>query len=165
MKIREASIEDAPLIARITVDTWKTAYRGLIDQEYLDNLSYESREQGWREFPFATSFIYAAENEIGDIVGFAAAGPERESNPLYRGELYAIYVYHNFQCKGIGSALFKAVLRRFRQCDINSLMLWVLTDSPYRRFYDQLGGEVLESKTLDMDWLTSEITAYGWLNI
>ena len=34
MRIREASVTDAPAIARVTVDTWKTAYRGIIDDNY-----------------------------------------------------------------------------------------------------------------------------------
>jgi len=41
MRIREASVEDASAIARVAVDTWKTAYRGIIDDNYLNSLSYE----------------------------------------------------------------------------------------------------------------------------
>lgn len=67
MKIREASVEDAPAIARVTVDTWKTAYRGIIDDNYLDNLTYEDREKGWREFPFNEAFVLAAEDDQGNI--------------------------------------------------------------------------------------------------
>ena len=52
MIIREANINDTPSIAKVTVDTWKTAYRSIIDNDYLNNLSYEEREKGWRQFPF-----------------------------------------------------------------------------------------------------------------
>ncbi len=39
-----------------------------------------------------TRCIYVAENTTNDIVGFAHAGPEHESNETYLGELYAIYL-------------------------------------------------------------------------
>lgn len=165
MIIRLACIDDVPSIARVTVDTWRTAYQGLLDQEYLDNLSYEKRETGWRSFPFDTAFVYVAENEEQEIMAFAAAGPERTDNPVYRGELYAIYVSSGFQGQGIGDALFQAVKQRLRDSGIDSLMLWVLSDNPYRRFYDRHGGMVLESQPLEMDGLTCQITAYGWLDI
>ncbi|ABO49127.1 GCN5-related N-acetyltransferase [Desulforamulus reducens MI-1] len=165
MKIREAHINDAPAISKVTVDTWKTAYRGIISDEYLNNLSYEEREKGWREFPFHNSFIYVAENETQNIIGFAAAGPERTSNPVYSGELYAIYIYKDQQNKGIGSSLIRSVMKRFEQLGIYSVLVWVLSESPYRRFYERNGGYKIDSKLLEMDGFKSEVTAYGWLDI
>jgi len=165
MRIREASLEDAPSIATVTVDTWKTAYRGIIDDNYLDNLSYKDREEGWKEFPFHNSFVYVAEDEHNNIVGFAAAGPERDSNPVYAGELYAIYIYQSHQNKGIGSMLFRSVVKRFEESGVNSLLVWVLSDSPYRRFYERQGGLPLETKLLKMDDFSNLITSYGWSDI
>ncbi|MDD3269118.1 MAG: GNAT family N-acetyltransferase [Syntrophomonadaceae bacterium] len=165
MKIREANINDAPSIARVTVDTWKTAYRGIIDDNYLDNLSYEDREKGWREFPFHDSFVYVAEDENQNIIGFAAAGPEREANPTYAGELYAIYICREHQKKGIGSILFRSVAEKFERSGVDSLLLWVLTDSPYRRFYERHGGHPLETRLLEMEGFANQITAYGWPDI
>lgn len=46
--VREAQIADAEAIARAHVDTWRTAYQGLVPDEYLAWLSYEQREQFWR---------------------------------------------------------------------------------------------------------------------
>ncbi len=165
MKIREAFVEDAPAIARVTVDTWKTAYRGIINDNYLDNLTYEEREEGWRGFPFNDSFIYVAEDENHNIIGFAAAGPERESHPTFKGELYAIYIYQEYQNQGIGSALFRSVAQKFIQSGINTLLLWVLSDSPYRRFYERHGGSPLGTYLLEMEGLANEVTAYGWLDL
>ncbi|MGE5397694.1 MAG: N-acetyltransferase family protein [Chitinophagales bacterium] len=162
MNIREATINDASSIAKVTVDTWRTAYHNIIDSDYLNNLSYEEREKGWREFPFNSSFIYVAEDDNQSIIGFAAAGPERTSNPIYEGELYAFYIYDEHQRKGIGSALFRSVVQRFVHSGINSLLLWVLTDSPYRRFYERWGGQPIETKPFEFDGLTKQITAYGW---
>ena len=89
----------------------------------------------------------------------------RESNPMYRGELYAIYIYQEHQSKGVGRALFFSILKKLDQSGINSLLLWVLSDSPYRRFYEKHGGLPIQSKRLEMDGFTNQITAYGWSDI
>lgn len=165
MRIREASVEDASAIARVAVDTWKTAYRGIIDDNYLNSLSYEEREKGWRQYPFHECYVYVAEDNTQNIIGFAAAGPERESNPMYQGELYAIYINQDYQSKGVGSALFLSILKKLENTGINSLVLWALSASPYRKFYEKHGGKPVQSKLLEMEGFAYQITAYGWPDI
>ncbi|MGS0763773.1 N-acetyltransferase family protein [Syntrophomonas curvata] len=165
MNIRKATISDIPSIAKVTVDTWKTAYRGIIDDNYLNNLSYRDREEGWRQFPFHNSFIYVAEDETQNIIGFAAAGPERALSPTYAGELYAIYICPEHQNNGVGSTLFRSIIKELEKSGITSLLLWVLSDSPYRKFYERHGGHPIETKLLETEGFTNLITAYGWLDI
>ena len=47
--IRPANLGDIPEISKVHIDTWRTAYRGLVPDEYLAGLTYEQREQRWRE--------------------------------------------------------------------------------------------------------------------
>jgi hypothetical protein len=44
MVIREAELSDAAAIARVHVDTWRSTYRGVIANDYLERLSYERAE-------------------------------------------------------------------------------------------------------------------------
>lgn len=43
--IREATLSDACGIAKVHVDTWRTAYKGIINDEFLNELSYDKREE------------------------------------------------------------------------------------------------------------------------
>ena len=43
--IRNAISDDARQIAEIIVEDWKIAYKGIIDNDYLDSLSVEERYQ------------------------------------------------------------------------------------------------------------------------
>ncbi|ACV63361.1 GCN5-related N-acetyltransferase [Desulfofarcimen acetoxidans DSM 771] len=165
MLIRKATISDVSAIAKVTVDTWKTTYRGIIPDDYLDSLTYEEREKGWMEFPFHHFIIYIAEDENHNIVGFAAAGLERTSNPIYKGEIYAIYVLESYQNKGIGSSLIKAIMNNFKQLDIYSVIVWVLSDNNYRRFYELHQGQKVDCKQFDFNYFEAEITSYGWTDI
>jgi len=47
MIIRRATIEDLKGIAKVHVDTWRTAYKDIIPDSYLASLSYEKRETSW----------------------------------------------------------------------------------------------------------------------
>ncbi|MCZ0900074.1 GNAT family N-acetyltransferase, partial [Microcoleus sp. HI-ES] len=49
MIVREAKIADAPAIARVNLDTWRTAYRKIVPADYLAQMSYEKAESRWQE--------------------------------------------------------------------------------------------------------------------
>ncbi|HEY2147195.1 MAG TPA: GNAT family N-acetyltransferase [Pirellulales bacterium] len=108
MHIRAAGVDDAAAIARVHVDAWRTTYVGTVPEEYLDGLSYDEREQSWREGladRARPEFTLVAENDQRAVVGFATGGPEREGNTVYRGELHAIYLLADSRRVGIGRRL------------------------------------------------------------
>jgi len=80
MNIRKAIISDAPEIAMIHVESWKTTYKGIISEGFLHNLSYKNREIHWKrrlEEKNEKHFTYVAESNSGIIVGFALGGLEQ----------------------------------------------------------------------------------------
>ncbi len=169
IQIRAAVPEDAASMARVHVDSWRSTYAGIVPAEYLAGLSYPNRESLWKELlttdrPGASYFV--AEAEDGDIVGFASAGPERESDGTYRGELYAIYILEEYQRMGLGRRLFSCVTRRLLPDGFNSMLLWVLEDNrPACRFYESLGGERVARKTITIGGADLVEVSYGWRDI
>ena len=47
MIIRKAILTDAPMIAKVHVDSWRTTYKDIIPKAFLDKLSYEQRTGLW----------------------------------------------------------------------------------------------------------------------
>ena len=150
MIIREAKIKDISEMARVHVNTWRIAYRGILPDDILENLSYEKREHSWRQvFKNAQkdgNFTYIAEDGSGQIFGFANAGMERLDHQLYQGKLNAIYILKSYQSKGIGRELVRVVAERLSQIEIHSMLVWVLADNPACRFYEKLGGKKVNQK-------------------
>lgn len=166
MIVRAATIDDAPAIARVNVDTWRTAYRHIIPADFLANLSYETVESNWRELLLNAKdngvFACVAESETGKIVGFAAGCPERTGNYDFRGELSAIYILEAYQRQGIGRKLVREVAAKLAEFKLNSMLLWVLADNSACKFYEALGGEKVDDReTVRAGVLLKEI-AYGW---
>jgi GNAT superfamily N-acetyltransferase len=120
----------------------------------LVNLSYERRANGWYQIlnhaPEDGNFTYVAEEEAGEVVGFANGGVERTGDSVYKGELMAIYILQNHQGKGIGRCLTRMVAERLHFSGINSMLVWVLVDNLACQFYAALGGKpVLYELNLD----------------
>ena len=167
MRIRAALADDAPAIAHVHVDNWRTTYKGIIPDDTLANLSYERREAFWHEAIInddAPQRVFVAE-EDEQIVGFASCGPERTNNPDYTGELYAIYLFHQHQCQGIGRALTHAVAKRLREQGHAGMLVWVLEHNPSRKFYEALGGQEIERKPISIGSVDLIEVAYGWRNL
>lgn len=165
MTLRPATISDARAVARVHVDCWRTTYRGILPDAVLDGLSYDQREQHWCEWlggKRGEKFTFVAVDPAGQIVGFASAGPERASDPVYRGELYAVYVLQSHQRHGLGRRLVTASADLLLQASIDSLLVWVLTDNPACRFYEKLGGRPIRAQQIDIGGVAFDEVAYGW---
>ncbi|QBD76634.1 GNAT family N-acetyltransferase [Ktedonosporobacter rubrisoli] len=163
VNIRIAQVKDAAGIARVHVDCWRTTYKGIFPDDLLANLSYKRREQSWQHIlndPAQLTFV--TEDETGKIVGFANGGPERKGDPIFRGELYAIYVLQEAQRQGLGRHLTKELVKQLRERQFFSLMLWVLVDNPSRRFYETLGGQIIKQRQIKIGGSSYEELAYGW---
>ena len=170
MKIRQATIEDAAALARVHVDTWRTTYRGIVPDDYLASLSYEKRTARWTEQIQATLAgkfaIFVAEDEDGQIAGFVDGGPNRDEDPVYKGELYAIYIRQAYQGHGIGKQLVPPLAKSLLAMRLDTMLLWVFTDNiPARRFYESLGGCFVRTNRFEIGGVSLEEVAYGWLDI
>lgn len=165
MLIREARVTDVIAMAKVHVDSWRTTYKDILPDDFLANLSYERSAERFVElFRSRTreELIYLAEENTMNIAGFAVGGRERSGSTLYRGEVYATYLLKEYQRKGIGSELFKAIARGLHRHDIDSLIVWVLADNPACHFYEAMGGKQVDEKLINLGGQQLKEIAYGW---
>jgi len=166
--IRQARIEDAPGIAKVHVDSWRTTYAGIVPDDYLANLSYQRRTNLWDDIlrdAERKSIVYVAENEQQEIVGFVGGGPDREENPPYEAELYTIYILQAYQGQGIGRRLVRVFAEQLLRAGMKSMLLWVFAQNPSRHFYEALGGRYVKSAQFEIGGATLEEEAYGWEDV
>jgi len=165
--IRHAAIEDAESLARVQVDSYRSAYAGMLPDDYLAQFSYDEQERDWRELLASGEIdvLLVAENEAGQVAGYALG--ERLEGPPYDCELVALYVRQADQGQGIGRSLIAAVAGEFRQQGCRSLVLWVLEANHYARsLYERLGGQLVDRRWLELDETTVlDEVAYAWLDI
>lgn len=74
MNIRKARLKDAEGIARVHVDSWRTTYKGIIPDDYLNSLSYEQRTELWKNnIGKKGNYVLVAENTEEQVIGFTDA--------------------------------------------------------------------------------------------
>ncbi len=148
IEIREARLQDADACAAAHIEGWRTGYRGLLPDEFLDSAEFATqRIDRWRSWTWADGLIDAQVfvGELhGRVVGFAMCGRERGpagvSPSTARGEVLALYLHPDAWGSGVASAL----MARSHEylCDLGYVeaVLWVLRDNPRaRQFYETAG--------------------------
>ncbi|HEY43344.1 MAG TPA: GNAT family N-acetyltransferase [Anaerolineae bacterium] len=166
--IREASPDDAPGIAKVHIDTWRSTYSGIIPDSYLEKLSYEKAEGVWRERITASEapgLIYVGEGPGGEIVGFVTGGAERTGEYPYEGEIYAIHVFKEFHNRGIGRRLTSVICQQLILEGLHSLLIWVLKENLSRGFYEKLGGRMVAEREIEIGGVLLPEVGYVWEDI
>ncbi|HLY77497.1 MAG TPA: GNAT family N-acetyltransferase [Thermoplasmata archaeon] len=151
------------------MDAWKTTYRGIVPDAHLDGLTYENDiAHGfgrWLMDPPPGEAHFVALTAPGEIVGFAVGGPNRDPDPDFTGELGAIYVLRSSQGYGIGTSLVGVVAPHLLSIALDSMLVWVLEQNPYRRFYEKLGGIDVRRRAAPVAGATLPEIGYGWRDL
>ncbi|MGC5016236.1 N-acetyltransferase family protein [Streptosporangium sp. DT93] len=124
--------------------TWKTAYRGIMPDEYLDALKVEPDAVAGKETRLANALAEGRTpllvGEIGGrVVGFVDFGRCRDER-IGGGEIFAVYVLPEAQASGLGHALMTAAVERLRADGHEEIGLWSASgNAQARRFYERFG--------------------------
>ncbi|KAA0561246.1 N-acetyltransferase family protein [Rossellomorea aquimaris] len=145
-RIRKANLQDSPGLASVHINSWRTTYKGIVSEEYLQSLSIEEREQKWVQILSGSHHTYVCEVDDGEIIGFVSFGKERSGE--YEGELYAIYLLEEYQGKGIGKELFGIAATGLKKRGYNSMWIWVLKENPSKHFYYALKPTLIKEEVL-----------------
>ncbi|MFF9496443.1 GNAT family N-acetyltransferase [Streptomyces flaveolus] len=138
------TLADCDRVSEIRIRGWQSAYRGLMPQSYLDGLSVtEDAERRRALFTRAPAGLVnlVAEDDAGDVVGWACHGPYREGElRTADAELYAIYVDTGRFGSGVGQALLRESAGRCAAAGHPRMLLWVLEgNARARHFYERAG--------------------------
>jgi GNAT superfamily N-acetyltransferase len=144
MLIRRAMPSDAAAIATIEVTSWQAAYRGLMPDAFLGELSLAEKTIEWQQnlskhAASGAKRVLLALDQRGAL-GFVRVGVAAELGNV--GLVYLLYVLPEFWGAGVGAALMQAGMRELRALGQDSAFLWVLRDNRRaRRFYERLGWQ------------------------
>jgi len=144
--VRKATQADVPGIAKVNVEAWRHAYRGIVPDSFLDGMDVERREQGWSRWVALPSpdAVFVATGDGDDVVAYCAVcavrnvadvHPERQT-----GELVAIYADPSVLGTGAGHAVHEAGVAELVAVGFRHAVLWVFEDNALARaFYERHG--------------------------
>ncbi len=165
MNIRRAQITDAAEIAKVHVKSWQQSYRGLVDDDYLLEMSVTEREERWREWLMQKSHIVLVlEDENKELCGFISGGSIRSQHP-YESEVYAFYLLKEVQLKGHGTKMLKRFSEELLSLGKKSMIVWVLKDNPSKQAYISLGGKKIDEEQITIGKQQMLEECFAWDDI
>jgi len=148
MDIRSAVMEDVNAIADLHADSWRSTYRGILSDDYLDRRVQQERLSVWRE-RFSAEYsdpIFVLVADLGEeLAGFVCVFPEED--PFWGSFLDNLHVAPGLTRRGIGRQLLSEAARRLVRCGSGAgVYFWVLEQNHgARRFYERLGAVTVGS--------------------
>ncbi|MFQ6017184.1 MAG: GNAT family N-acetyltransferase [Kiloniellaceae bacterium] len=161
--LRPARTRDAAAIARIQVETWRSAYPGVVPDAYLVGMTEAKHAAQWESCLArrgGVETVLVAEAAGRRLVGFGSCG--RARGGPYAGEVYTLYVAGDWQGRGIGRRLLGRLFSVLHEAGANGALVWVLSANPARFFYEAMGGRCVAERKESFAGTLLEETAYGW---
>ncbi len=163
--IRKAKKEDAYDLAVVHIASWRTTYKNIIDESYLEAMSLEDKIEQWQMI-LRDGNVFVVENNNQQIIGFGGVGPERTGAFTgYDAEVYSIYFLHPYQGKGLGKQLLRTMTEFLIEDGYQSMLIWVLADNQAVGFYEAMGGKKVGQERIDIGNQSLMEYAYGWKDL
>lgn len=153
--IRRAAVGDAATVARIHVESWNVAYRGIMPDDVIARTDVAYRTTFWRErLADPKRPVFVVEDD-GAAVAFChmIASADPDDDPTRVGQITALHVLPQLRGRGYGRALLDRALEEFRKLGLVEATLWVLEqNAKARAFYERCnfhldGGRKMHSRT------------------
>ena len=146
--IRNIKKQDIPQVVDIQIGGWKTAYKGIIDDKFLDSMNREETIKNRQKDYIMNGFIVVELD--GEIVGFCRYVDNNNSSKEIEDadcELRALYVRPDLKYHGIGTKLFQYVKNEFADKAKSKMVIWCLKDNePSKKFYKKMGGKIINER-------------------
>jgi len=134
--IRKASPEDAYDYAVCGISCWRSAYKGIVPDEYLSNMLLETEQ---RAENFRKSFA-----DPGCIQSYCVMRDEKMigflTMDIANANIWTIYLLEDFWGKGYGKKILNFAASKLKCMEHKEISLWVLEENNRaRRFYEKNG--------------------------
>jgi len=165
--IRKAEPKDANTLGQLQVTSWRSAFRNIASDKYLDAMiSTEKQAEDWKQITADHQQVVLIIEENESAIGYVWARPEDDPVVDWDAELMSIHVLPEHKHQGLGRKLFAAAASQLKEQGCQSVYLWVLVENlPARKFYETLGGQYVGKHQIELGDRELTEVAYGWKDI
>lgn len=138
--VRKIEKEDCVFISKITTVSWNETYRGIVPNEFLDELFVNEEDRINR---LINKYEEIKDNYLvldieSKVVGFVKYGTSNEYENY--GEIYALYILKEYQGYGYGRLLVNEAVKNIKKMGYKKMIIFCLDGNKTNDFYKHIGG-------------------------
>ena len=172
-RVRRAMPDDAPAMAEVFVESWRSTYPGLLPEKALLRMTSERltpRLVARLSSATRNDVQLVAERVGGGIIGLAQAGLVLDKglqidNDAVTSEIYTLYVAPEAQGEGAGALLLSGLLDRLRSRGHANCVAWMVERNVSRFFYEHMGARKIATRRAREWGKVVSLEAYAWPDI
>ena len=146
--IRKAMYEDIPSIVDIKINGWKSAYKGIIDDEFLNSMKRDTHIKRMQDNYKKTNIVVAEANN--KVVGFCRYLDNNSFSENIENadcEIIALYVSPELKRQGIETKMFNYVKQELKAKNKKNMVIWCVKENENsKKFYKKMGGTIIKEK-------------------
>ena len=140
--------DDRMAVSWVYEESWKTVYRGIIPDAFLDSIPVGHWMAARSDGPTDRTLLLL---DGGEIIGVSTVCRSRFGDWPDWGEVVSLYLRPAYMDKGLGGPLLEAAVNALREQGFRQIFLWVLEENARaRHFYEKHGfvcsGEAREDE-------------------
>lgn len=146
MIIREKKYEDIRETVLLGNIFWNETYRGIVDDEFLDNMKNTVEERvskiqmKYKNNEYKDIYSYVMEDN-GRIIGITSAERSREEEYPNSGEVGCLYLLKEYHKRGLGKELLEYAVNKLKELGYKDYIIGCLEGNPTNEFYKHMGGK------------------------
>ena len=160
--IRKKEQKDCFEVAHVVTVAWNETYRGIVPDEFLDNLYLNEEERAknsFQKFNEKENHEYVLEVE-NKIVGFINIGASDETEYSNCGEIHAVYIINGYKGYGFGKKLIETGIKELKSMNYDKMVIGCLVGNPSNEFYKHIGGKFIKTRIFEKLQLPENVYYY-----
>ena len=140
ISIRRMEIGDSEAVVDVLIDSWRTAYKGIVSDECLESLDRESLIER-RKKQYKDYIVAVIDGRVAGYCWYIDNNSFSEEVPGTDCEIVALYVRPELERQGIGREMLLFAADELRKLGRKKMVIRCLKDNVRgRRFYEKMGG-------------------------
>lgn len=130
--VRKMTVDDIGKVRQIYISGWQNAFKGIVPQDYLDNLNLDD----WAP-PLEGAYILT---DGKNVLGTSSIALARDKALAGWGEIISVFLLPELIGQGYGHLLFEDVKAKLVELGYDKIYLMVFEDNTRaRKFYEKHG--------------------------
>lgn len=146
--VEKSKKEDCKSIAEFVTRTWNETYRGIVNDEFLDNLENTEEKRyinAINNFDEKSNMQYIIKKD-NKIIAYLKLSKIKDDEYKEYIELQSLYVLQEYQKNGIGKELIQKAFNEAKKAGYKKMIIGCLEGNKSNGFYKKMGGKFIKKR-------------------